>query len=126
MSYVRLATPVRLVQLAIALAAVLAVMAVMSAPSFAGKKGGGCNGIANCWTLIDVGGVDVDVKGNKVLNDVEVAKVEESFNYVLNHNDICVQVGLVNAACKLAIELKIIDDLKAFVGLVIYSVKVLS
>jgi len=124
MSHVRLTTPVRLVQLAIALAAVLAVMAVMAAPSFAGKKSGSCSGIANCTTIIDASGNDVEVKGNKILSDLEVLTVEDSFNYVLTHNTICVQLGLVNQ-CKSAIEIDILSKLLNHVGLLVYSVKVL-
>ena len=124
MSQVRLATPLRLVQIAIALVAAIAVIAVMAAPSFAGKKSGECVGIANCITVIDVGGVDVKVEGNKILNDIEVGIVEDSFNDTLNNNTICVQLGLVNT-CKTAIEVEILNDLKAVVGLLIYKVDVL-
>lgn len=126
MSHVRLATPVRLVQLVIALAAVLAVMAVMSAPSFAGKKSESCSGIANCNTVIDAGDADVEVKSNRLLNDLEVLTVEDSFNHVLSNNVICIQLGLVNQ-CKSVIEIKVLNDLKALVGLtgIIYWVKVL-
>jgi hypothetical protein len=82
---------VNFVKIAIGFAAALAtmftLMAVTAAPSQANTKSKNCNGALNCNTIIDVGGVEVNIHADRVLSDIEAGNVENNTIKVLNDNN---------------------------------------
>jgi hypothetical protein len=128
MSQVRLATPVRLVQIAIALVAAIAAMSVMAAPSFAAKKSATCSGVLNCNTVIVVAPVEIDINASRILSDNEILTVETTVTNVLNNNLNCNQIlniGLT-AGCKSAIITAVGNVTKSFNNINVLGIQVIK
>ena len=92
--------------LAVALFAALAMSGGGPATASAAAKSKSCSGILNCNTIIDVGGVEVDIHADRVLSDNEVANVEDNVIKVLNDNN----CNVITVACQDNVKLFLLNN----------------